>query len=250
MYRLGYELFGPPVARREDYREKTTRGVGKISAPMNERGRKRLPTKGEDRMGGRKRVFGDPPGQGIVKVSPCGYRVGKDSHGVKETTGALSERSRYMGGVVTKMVEKVIGRHIVLHDLLGPDDFASLYSGKGTGRPLWRYRHDRGVPFRATLLRFDLDFKKKHMTVLSTGYLELVPGRKIPLLMELTVERIGVSLQSVVMRGGEKTTPLTFHFDSGPDVFSEIAFSFDIGEGNRPYGISGCGFLAFPDRTL
>lgn len=164
--------------------------------------------------------------------------------GVMETR---LRRDGLMDRVITKIVEAVIGRRIMLHDLLGLADFALLYSGKANNRPLWRYRHVHGAPFRVSLLSHRLDFDNQYLTIVSEGYIQIIPGVKIAVLMELSVERIGVSPQGAAMCWAEKREPLILTFDLGPEAFGETAFSFDIGEGGTRSGLAGCGFLAFPD---
>jgi len=197
-------------------------------------------------MGGRKKRTAGPPGTCAVWM-PCGGRSVERGRAAVETIHKSPKAgSGFLDAVIARMVGVVIGRRVVLHDLLSPDDFAFIYAGKEGNRPLWRYRHVGGVPFHVALLSHDLQHTEVHPTIVSNGYLELARGREIPVLMEVCVDRNGISELGAVMQVDKRKEPLVLNFDLGPVSFQETAFSFDIcGEGL--YGLSGCGFIAFSD---
>ncbi len=175
-------------------------------------------------------------------------RDGALSHRGRRPTGAgvVKQAGGAMYAVITQVVAEIIGRRVILHELLGAADFASIYAGKEGGRPLWRYRYDSERPFGITLLSHELRYGKRQLTIFSDGYLELAQGRGLPLLMEVCVDKDGVSQSGAAVRKEEKKT-LAFSFDFGPATFFETAFSFDIIKEVGPYGLTGCGFVGFPD---
>jgi hypothetical protein len=156
-----------------------------------------------------------------------------------------------MDGVIACMVEEVIGHQVLLHSLLGPSDFMFLNRENNTGVPVRQQWSLNGGPFQ---VRFDshlTHYEYQNIIIQSTGTLRAVDGRKIDLLMELNMERVSVSLKGAAMQWVMKKTekPLILDFDCGPEVFSETAFSFDIGGmDSTTIGLhAGCGFLAIAD---
>jgi hypothetical protein len=163
---------------------------------------------------------------------------------------ATGQRST-MDGVIACMVGGVIGHHVLLHSLLGPSDFMLLNRERNTGLPVRQQWSLNGAPFQVRFNSHLSHYEYQNIIIQSTGTLRAVDGRKIDLLMELTMERLSVSLKGAamqwVMRKTEK--PLILDFDSGPENFSETAFSFDIGgTDSKTIGVhAGCGFLAIAD---
>jgi hypothetical protein len=196
-------------------------------------------------MGGRKKSPAGIAGTCRARLS----RGGRLSERGRGAAGEAGERAKESGGlmgeVITRMAQCVIGRRVVLHDLLDSADFASIYADREGSRPLWKYRHVSGGPFCVIFLAHDLQYTKPHLTIVSNGYLKLVHGREIPVLMELRLEKIGVSPIGAAMQRAEGREPPVLDFNVGPVSFCETAFSFDIGDG--PYGLTGSGFIAFPD---
>jgi hypothetical protein len=160
--------------------------------------------------------------------------------------GMMKQTSGAMSAVITQVVAEIIGRRVILHELLGAADFASIYAGKEGSRPLWRYRYDSETPFGITLLSHKVLYSKRQLTIFSDGYLKPAHGKGLPLMMEVCVDKAGVS-QSGAANQKEEKRSLTLRFDYGPATFFETAFSFDIIKNVGSYGVTGCGFVGFSD---
>jgi hypothetical protein len=155
------------------------------------------------------------------------------------TRGAGGSERREREKIITAMVQGVIGKRIVLHTLLGCEDFAGLYSGDDRSRPVPKQWELGGVPFQASLLSHSLHYECRHLTIVSKGSLRIPDGRETSVWMELSLERGCVPPGS---RGMEDGMPLILNFAASPGSFAETAFSFDIDQDN--YGLtSGCGFV-------
>ncbi len=197
-------------------------------------------------MGGKKRCPAYPSVTGAVQVPDGGQP--RDSY--PGASGAVMEVSGrgglLMETIIAGLVAGVIGWPVVLHDLLGSADFAPLYSGRGECCPMLRCRYIHGVPFQVAFHSHGLDYANRLLTIVSKGDLKIIHRRKVPILMELSLERIAVSPLGAAMQWAGGDEPLVLDFNRGPEVFSETAFSFNIGKEGRA-GLAGCGFVAFAD---
>jgi hypothetical protein len=163
-----------------------------------------------------------------------------------EASGQLSlTERRQKEMLLSTMVEGVIGRRILLHPLLDPADFAQTCSRKEFNTPTPPLCGVADVPFRVSFLSHCLFTAFECLTIRSEGCMNIACGYKADFQMELSLERISVSLTSVAMQWTRGCEPLTLNFNSSPLSLTEAAFSFDIHlEGTAHEGpCSGCGFL-------
>ena len=157
------------------------------------------------------------------------------------TGGAGGPERRKREKIIAAMVQGVVGQRIVLHTLLGSEDFAGLHSGDDGSRPVPKQWKLGGAPFQVSLLSRSLYYECRHLTIVSKGALRIPDGRETRLWMELSLERGCVLPGS---RGAEDGMPLILNFAASPNSFAETAFSFDIDQDNDSYGCSsGCGFV-------
>jgi hypothetical protein len=186
-------------------------------------------------MGGKRKVAVHMPGAHIV-------------HGPAREEGV--ERNGQTEMVLSTMVGGVIGRRVMLHTLLGPADFACLCSGKGFSQPSPQHWAVGGAPFQVSFLSHCLLSEFQYLTIISEGCMSIAGGRKAKFRMELSLERISVSLMSAAMQRVGAGEPLVLNFDSGTASLAEAAFSFDIDQKGDTHGCmaSGCGFLAISPR--
>ena len=198
---------------------------------------------GKSQMRGPKRYLYKPV------VNTVQGRTGRIPGQVKPAgTGGAggSERRREREKIITSMVQGVIGQRIMLHSLLGCEDFAGLHSGDDRSRPVPKQWEPGGVPFRVSLLSKSMHYECRHLTIVSQGSLLVPEGRETSMWMELSLERGCVLPGS---RGGGGGMPLILNFVSSPGSFAETAFSFDIDQDN--YGrSSGCGFVTIISPNL
>ena len=158
-----------------------------------------------------------------------------------------------MDAMLAEMIEALLGRRVVLHDLLGSADFVRLRTKGDSSGPRWRYRYIQRSPFRIALSQHCIVSAPEYLSITTAGHLELCAGRRISLLMELAIDRSDVPSTDTVRKETGQSGPILLERDYGPVTFSEAAFSFDI----NPFfgcegvlGLSGCGFLAFPDQAM
>lgn len=163
-----------------------------------------------------------------------------------ETSGQLSlTERRQKEMLLSTMVGGVIGRRVLLHPLLDPADFAQPCSGQAFNIPPPPLCGVADVPFRVSFLSHCLFTAFECLTIRSEGCMNIACGHKADFQMELSLERISVSLTSAAMQWTRGCEPLTLNFNSSPLILTEAAFSFDIHpEGTAHEGTcSGCGFL-------
>jgi len=162
------------------------------------------------------------------------------------------ERLRPTEIVLSTMVGGVIGRRVVLHALLGPADFMVPCSGKGFSQAAQKHWEIGLAPFQVSFLSHSLCSEFQYLTIVSEGSMRIADGREVDFRMELSLERIGVSLTSAAMQRAAGRGPLTLNFDSSPASLTEAAFSFDIDQEGDIHGgpYSGCGFLAIPSLNV
>jgi hypothetical protein len=192
---------------------------------------------GKSRMRGPKRYLHQPV------VNAVHGRTGRSQGQVKAagTGGGRGFERREREKIIAAMVQGVIGQRILLHALLGCEDFAGLHSGVDGSRPVSKQWQLGGVPFRLSLLSHSLYYECRHLTIVSKGSLRILDGRETSVWMELSLERGCVLPGSSRVEGG---MPLILNFAASPNSFAETAFSFDIDQDNDSYGCSsGCGFV-------
>ncbi len=168
-------------------------------------------------------------------------RTGRSPGQVKAagTGGGEGFERREREKIIAAMVQGVIGQRILLHALLGCEDFAGLHSGNDGSRSVPKQWQLGGVPFRVSLISHSLYYECRHLTIVSKGSLRIPDGRETSVWMELSLERGCVLPGS---RGGGGGMPLILNFAASPGSFAETAFSFDIDQDNCGYS-SGCGFV-------
>jgi hypothetical protein len=152
--------------------------------------------------------------------------------------------------IITSFIGRVIGRQVFLHALLGRDDFANRQPGKVKGALQPKQWYLGGGRFQAAFFSHALYYDYQNLTIVSTGGLTTFDGRKTDLLMELYLERIGVSRTSAAMQWQKSGMPVVLNFTDGPETFSETAFSFDTTQkcDRSGYSYSGCGYLTTINR--
>lgn len=184
---------------------------------------------GKSQMRGSKRYLYQPV------VNAVQGRKGRIPGQVKSTgTGrAGGPERREREKIITAMVQGVIGKQIVLHALLGCEDFAGLHSGDDRSRSVPKQWELGGLPFRVSLLSHSLYYEHRHLTIVSKGSLRIPDGRETSVWLELSLERICVLPGN---RGVEGGMPLILNFASSPGSFAETAFSFDIDQDSDSYG--------------
>ncbi len=153
--------------------------------------------------------------------------------------------------IITAMVQGVIGRRILLHTLLGCEDFAGLHSGDDGSRQDPKQWDLGGTPFQVALLSHSLHYECRHLTIVSKGSLRLPGGRETRVWMELSLERGCVLPGNAVTQGVEGGAPLILNFAASPNRFAETAFSFGMDQDNYGWS-SGCGFVTIigPDAHI
>jgi hypothetical protein len=159
-------------------------------------------------------------------------------------TEAGSTKHQQKETIIASMVGGVIGRRVMLHTLLGPGDFVQPCSQPGFGFP--QHRENNEVQFQISFLSHRFHSELQYITIVSEGSMCIVGGRRVDLWMELSLERICVSLTCAPMQRAAGGGPLTLNFNSSPLYLTEAAFSFDIDQEGANHGVpcSGCGFLA------
>jgi hypothetical protein len=157
------------------------------------------------------------------------------------------ETSRQTEKVIAAMVGEVIGRQGVLHALLEPADFPVRFVAKNEGRCRWSRRCEAGPgPLQVSFSSHRMYYECQYVTIVSEGSLRSADGKQTGVVMEVSLERIGIPLTRRTRQWTKGNNPLIVNFTTGPVIFTEAAFSFDIErEGtHRNHRLLGCGYMA------